>query len=86
MLNAIKELRKYLEKDSTSEPAIILAKLAAALAEERMFPLAELYKLGYEEFRLAMDLMSDWRLDRYYAARLQLLDFVQSDVLAHRSK
>ena len=80
-MNAIKELRKYLEKDAKSESAMTLARLAAALAEERNFPLAELYQLNYDEFRLALDLMKDWRLDRYYAARLQLLDFVLNDVL-----
>jgi len=80
-LNAIKELRKYLEKDSSSDSARTLAGLAAALAEERDFPLAELYQLNYNEFRLAIDLMKDWRLDRYYASRLQLLDFVLNDIL-----
>jgi hypothetical protein len=80
-LNAIKELRKYLEKDSTSEQAKILARLAAALAEERAFPLADLYRLNYDEFQLALELLKDWRLDRYYAARIRLFDVVLNDVL-----
>jgi hypothetical protein len=81
VLNAIKELRKYLEKDSTSEQAKILARLAAALAEERAFPLADLYRLNYDEFQLAIELLQDWRLDRYYAARIRLFDVVLNDVL-----
>lgn len=80
-MNAIKEIRKYLEKDSTSEQAKILGRLAAALAEERTFPLADLYKLNYDEFQLAVDLLKDWRLDRYYAARIRLFDVVLNDVL-----
>ena len=80
-MNAIKEIRKYLEKDSSSDSAKILARLAAALAEERPFPLADLYRLDYDEFQLAMELLKDWRLDRYYAARIKLFDLVLNDVL-----
>jgi ATP-dependent protease HslVU (ClpYQ) peptidase subunit len=75
-MNAIKQIRKYLEKDSQSEGAKILARLTAALAEEGQFSLADLYKLDYETFNLAIDLLKDWRLDRYYAARIRLFDVV----------
>jgi hypothetical protein len=53
----------------------------AALAEEKEFPLADLYRLNYEQFALAVDLLRDWRLDRYYAARIRLFDVVLNDVL-----
>jgi hypothetical protein len=81
VLNAIKQIRKYLEKDPSSESAKILARLTAALAEEEEFSLAELYRLNYEAFHLAIDLLKDWRLDRYYAARIKLFDVVLNDVL-----
>jgi ATP-dependent protease HslVU (ClpYQ) peptidase subunit len=81
LVNAIKEIRKYLEKDSSSEAAKILARLAAALAEERAFPLDDLYRLDYDEFQLAIELLKDWRLDRYYAARIKLFDVVLNYVL-----
>jgi ATP-dependent protease HslVU (ClpYQ) peptidase subunit len=80
-VNAIKEIRKYLEKNSSSESAKILARLAAALAEESSFPLADLYQLDYDEFQLAIELLKDWRLDRYYAARIRLFDVALNDVL-----
>jgi hypothetical protein len=80
-LNAIKEIRKYLEKNAASDGAKTLARLVAALAEERAFSLAELYRLDYDQFQLALDLLKDWRLDRYYAARLRLFDVVLNDVL-----
>ena len=80
-MNAIKQIRKYLEKNPTSESSRALAELAAALAEERDYSLAELYRLNYEEFNLAIDLLKDWRLDRYYAARIKLFDVVLNDVL-----
>jgi hypothetical protein len=79
-LNAIKQIRKYLEQDPSTDSARALAELAAALAEERDYSLAELYRLNYEEFNLAIDLLKDWRLDRYYAARIKLFDAVVNAV------
>lgn len=75
-MNAIKQIRKYLEKDPASESSKILARLSAALAEEAPFSLAELYRLDYDAFTLAVELLKDWRLDRYYAARIRLFDVV----------
>ncbi len=75
-MNAIKQIRKFIEKDPHSEAAKSLGRLAAALAEEAEFSLAELYKLDYEAFNLAIELLKDWRLDRYYAARIRLFDVV----------
>jgi hypothetical protein len=79
-MNAIKQIRKYLEQDPSSESARILGRLSAALAEEASFSLAELYRLDYEAFNLAIDLLKDWRLDRYYAARIRLFDVVLNQV------
>lgn len=80
-MNAIRDLRKYLRKDPSSQWAKVLAKLAVALANEQEFPLSELYRLPFEEFELAIAVMCDWRLDRYYAARMHLLDVVLNEVL-----
>ena len=30
--------------------------------------------LDYEAFQLAIDVMRDWRIDRYYASKVKLLD------------
>jgi len=80
-LNAIRELRKYLIRKPSDPSAKTLAKLAVALANDREFPLADLYRLPFEEFELALAVMRDWRLDRYYAARILLFDVVLNDVL-----
>jgi hypothetical protein len=81
-MNAIKQIRKYLEHDPHSEAAKILGRLTAALAEEGQFSLADLYRLDYETFNLAIELLKDWRLDRYYAARIRLFDVVLNQVQA----
>ena len=80
-MNAIKRVRLYMQKHPTTHEARVLAHLAASLADERAFPLADLYALDMEAFDLAIELMRDWRLDRYYAARLKLLDTILVEVL-----
>lgn len=75
-VNAIKQVRKYLLKHPKSPSSAVLRRLTSAVAEEAQFPLGELYQLDAEAFDLAMELLRDWRLDRYYAARIKLFDVV----------
>jgi hypothetical protein len=77
-MNAIKEVRRYLLRHPDTASSKTLARLTSALAEEELFPLGELYALEQEAFDLAIELMRDWRLDRYYAARIKLFDVVLS--------
>jgi len=80
-MNAIKKVRRYMQAHQKDNASRVLAQLAACLADERAFPLSELYGLDMEAFDLAIELMRDWRLDRYYAARLKLLDTILVEVL-----
>lgn len=73
-MHAIKQIRKYLENNSTSDSAPILARFAAALTEEKAFSLADMYRMNYEEFELAIDLLKDWRFDRHYAGSDKLFE------------
>ena len=74
-MHAIKAVRKRIEKDSDTESSRILMNLVKALGEEAEFPRRS-YRLDYESFEAALDLLRDWRLDRYYASRLKLFDAV----------
>jgi hypothetical protein len=85
-LNAIRQLREYLQANRSSQSARVLARLAMALADEQEFPLADLYDLPLHEFELAIELMRDWRLDRYYVARMRLFDLLVNDVLPDTAK
>jgi hypothetical protein len=76
-MNAIKKVRKHLQAHPDSENSRILGALVEALGEERSFPLADLYRLDFDAFELALALLEDWRLDRYYASRLKLFDVAQ---------
>ncbi len=84
-MNAIKAIRKQLEKHPDSPSSRALAQLVAALAEERSYCLADLYAMDYATFEMALELLRDWRLDRYYAARLKLFDFALSAVIPEQN-
>lgn len=84
-MNAIKAIRKRLEKEPDAPSSKALARLVAALAEENSYSLAELYAMDYDTFEMALELLRDWRLDRYYAARLKLVDFALSTVIPEES-
>jgi hypothetical protein len=73
-MNAIKKVRRYLLNNPDQASARVLRRLVVTLGEEGQFPLADLYAMDLEAFDLALELMRDWRLDRYYAARIKLFD------------
>jgi hypothetical protein len=73
-MNAIKKTRKLIEADPATDTAKTLARLVRALESEEKFALGDLYKLDYESFVLALDVLKEWRLDRYYMGKAKLLD------------
>lgn len=85
-MHAIKKVRKYLTANPNSDESKVLSKLVAALGEDVPFSLSELYKLDYETFELAITLLQDWRLDRYYASRMKLFDAAQVKDIAEGKK
>ena len=74
LVNAIKEARRFIERQPDDENARILASLVLALESDRSFELVTLYKLDYKAFDLAIDVLREWRLDRYYAGKAKLFD------------
>ena len=73
-MNAIKKTRKLIQTNPTSESAQTLARLVRALESDEKFALSDLYKLGYDEFNIAIDVLKEWRLDRYYMGKAKLHD------------
>lgn len=73
-MNAIKLARKTISSDPTSDAARTLAKLVLALESETSFQVATLYELDMKTFELAMEVLNDWRLDRYYEGKAKLFD------------
>jgi hypothetical protein len=73
-MTAIKKARKYMAANPTTESTQTLTRLILALEADEAFALRDLYKLDYNTFLLALDVMKDWRLDRYYTGKGMLLD------------
>lgn len=71
---AIKKARKLIEANPTDAASKTLAELVLALETETPFNLAEIYKLDYKRFDIALEILAEWRLDRYYAKKLRLVD------------
>jgi hypothetical protein len=73
-MRAIKEARKFIEKSPTNPNAQMLSRLVLALEAEGDFSLADLYTLDFDSFGLALKILDEWRLDRYYAGKARLFD------------
>ena len=71
---ALKKARKLIENHAGKPKAEILSRLVLALESAVPFQLSDLYRLDYDEFHLAMEIMAEWRLDRYYTSKAVLLD------------
>ena len=73
-MNEIKKARKLIKTDPLAPAAVILSKLVRALESDEQFNLADLYRLNYDNFNLAIDILKEWRLDRYYSGKAKLHD------------
>jgi hypothetical protein len=73
-MRAIKEARRFIEHNSDSPSAQLLAKLVLSLENETNFLISEIYDLDLEHFNLALSVLREWRLDRYYAGKGRLFD------------
>lgn len=73
-MNGIKKACRFIETDPHTEAAKTLAALVRALESEEKFELADLYKMNYDNFNLAIDILNEWRLDRYYSGKAKLHD------------
>jgi hypothetical protein len=73
-MTALKDARRLIEDEPLSEAATTLADLVIALESEASFTLERLYTLKLADFDVATELISEWRLARYYAKKGKLLD------------
>ena len=73
-MRAIKEARKYIERKPDDAHAKTLSRLVLALESEADFPISDLYKLDLARFKLALEILDEWRLDRHYASKSKLFD------------
>jgi hypothetical protein len=76
-MRAVKKIKNIIEQNSQDPASQIFSKLISSLAEEADFALKDLYLLDAKEFQLAMDILHEWRLDRYYMGKAKIFDVAQ---------
>lgn len=69
MANAVKDIAKFIKRNSESEEATVLWELCKALESRATFELHRLFDLSLQSFEMAMNLLDEWRIDRLIAER-----------------
>jgi len=72
-MRAIKKARKIIETDPSSAEAKALTSLILALETDADFSFKKLYELQMKDFDLMIEVMKDWRLDRYYEGKAKAI-------------
>lgn len=70
---AIKKAQKIIQREIDSTAASIFSELVLSLEKNTPFALHRLYELDYKNFEIAVEVIKEWRLDRYYASKVKLL-------------
>ncbi|MEY2803400.1 MAG: hypothetical protein RL657_736 [Pseudomonadota bacterium] len=73
-MRTIKAVRRLIERDPLSHEAKVLSGLVTALESEREFSIKDLYTLQEKHFDMAIQVLNDWRLDRYYMGKAKVFD------------
>jgi len=74
IMQAIKLAHKFIATHPDDPASTALAALAVALANESPFTVTDLYQLDHERFSLAMKIIEEWRMDRYFTSKGRLID------------
>ena len=73
----LRKLNDSLKKILKIKLLNFFSKLITCLAEEADFSLKDLYELNSNEFQLAIEVLEEWRLDRYYMGKAKVFDVAQ---------
>lgn len=73
-MRAIKKVRQLIAHEPLNQTSQIFAQLISSLVDEVDFTLKDLYELNGTDFQLAMDVLQEWRLDRYYMGKAKAFD------------
>lgn len=73
-MRVIKKARRLILSQPQTLAAQTLSKLILSLENETEFSISDLYRLDLKEFDMAINLLQEWRLDRYYEGKAKLFD------------
>ena len=71
-MNNLKKLEKRILKTPDDLASQVFRELVKALDQKEYFNLTAIYDLDYDDFQLVLDVLKDWRLDRYTKTRKRL--------------
>jgi hypothetical protein len=71
-MNSLKQLEKHLKQGRLDSANPVFERLIKSLCFKEHFDLSELYELNYDDFELALNILKDWRLDRYTKTKERL--------------
>lgn len=69
---SLDKAKSLIQQNPSGQAAKVFAALTAALESESEFVLGHLYTLSYEDFHLAVSVIKEWQLDRYYLGKASL--------------
>jgi len=73
-MRSIKKARLMIEADPLSQGAQVFSSLVSSLESDSHFDVISLYALDLKHFDLAMNVLKDWRVDRYYMGKAKFFD------------
>ena len=73
-MRAIKQVKKLIEKNPNSAVGQTFSKLILSLESDVEFSVKDLYALDAAEFDLAIQVLKDWRIDRFYIGKAKAFD------------
>ena len=73
-MRAIKQAKKLIEKNPNSAVGLTFSKLILSLESDIEFSVKDLYSLDTADFELAIEVLKDWRFDRFYIGKAKAFD------------
>ena len=73
-MRAIKQAKKLIEQNPNSAVGQTFSKLILSLESDIEFPVKDLYSLDTAAFDLAIEVLKDWRIDRFYIGKAKAFD------------
>ena len=73
-MRAIKKVKKFMERSPESTTGLVYSRLILSLESGKEFPVKQLYNLNSDDFELAIELLRDWRIDRFYIGEAKAFD------------
>lgn len=73
-MQIIKQVRQFVSVNPLDPSAQILARLVLALEAESDLAISDIYQLDYDRFQMALKVLEEWRIDRYFAGKAKLFD------------